>query len=199
MGNCFCFAKRSHLEGNHTVNHEELKNAGNELYKEGKFDEAMILYSKAIQAKPNISIYYSNRALCYYKMRDFSKAFADSNSAYVLDNNNLKGLILCIKSKASEALGANISNLEHSLQYCKYLKTFKGEFSEANKEYCKTLKKKIRSLFNYIQRKNRKLTLKDYYSKALPNHIFLKMSAFFKEEVRQMESLMCPLTMVIII
>ena len=200
MGSCVCSAKKMrHVEVINTLNHEQLKQAGNELYKQGKYEEAIIQYSKAIKVKPDISIYYSNRALCYYKMRDFSKAFSDSNSARTLDNNNLKALVYCIKSKGSEALEGNLSNLEQALDYCKLLKTFKGEFNDTNKEYCKNLKNKIKSLFTYIQRKNQRFILKEYYSKVLPKETFLKLSGFFQEESRQMESLMCPLTIVIVI
>lgn len=83
MGNCMCFKKRN-LSRN--INHEELKVNGNELFRNGKYEDAIVEYSKAILADSKKSIYYSNRALCYYKIKAYSKAFEDSNAAYVLDN-----------------------------------------------------------------------------------------------------------------
>ena len=198
MGNCLCFKKRK-SEEIYTVDHKELKLAGNEFYKQGKYDEAINEYSKAIKVEPNISIYYSNRALCFYKLRDYKNAYFDGNFALKLDKNNFKGLVICVKSKASQALEGDIEHFYHSLEYCKQFKLFFEKISEADKMYCNHLKKKIKSLFNYIDKKQKKRNLTLYYSDILPNELLAKIKHFIEPANISIESLNCPLTIVKII
>lgn len=58
-------------------NSDEAKNTGNDLFKEGKFEEALDLYNKAIELNPLNYLVYSNRALVYVKLGNTQKAIED--------------------------------------------------------------------------------------------------------------------------
>jgi tetratricopeptide (TPR) repeat protein len=194
MGNCLCFKSR----GGPTevvASSEEYKLFGNQLFKQQKYEEAAVQYSKAIKINNKVSVYFSNRALCYYKLKKYHQAFEDGNSGYVIDNNNLKALILCIKSKASEALQGNLENFEHSLKYCEFFNY--SSMADSNKEYCESLTRKIKSLFKFVEAKEKKTKLIQYYSKILPKDTYTKLIQLFSNESEQMESCICPLTMVL--
>ena len=208
MGNCLCFKKRN--DNNHeqkivrneiqsTISDEEHKKAGNELFRQGKIPEAIDEYSKAITINPTVSIYYSNRSLCYYKLKDYKNSCADSNLAFSIDNTNIKALILCAKSKALEALNGDFRNFEDSIIYCKELKIITLKKNESHVSYCKRLKRKIKSLYNYIKRKQEKKTLMKYYKQNLPFDVFIKLKKLAKQKTEIYESLQCPLTMVLFI
>lgn len=61
-------------------NSEELaslfKDQANSLFKEKKYDEAIALYTKALDCSPN-KTYYGNRAAAYLENGDFKMAFQD--------------------------------------------------------------------------------------------------------------------------
>jgi tetratricopeptide (TPR) repeat protein len=64
---------------------------GNEAFKSGSFQQAIIHYSEAISIDPtgHVAI-YTNRALAYQKLGRFSEALADSRAAIKMDCNFLK-------------------------------------------------------------------------------------------------------------
>ena len=55
------------------------------------FDEAISLYTKAIELNPNVAIYYGNRSFAYLKMECFGYALNDASKAIELDPNYVKG------------------------------------------------------------------------------------------------------------
>lgn len=55
----------------------ELKNKGNEFYKEGALQDALEMYTKSIETDPSNYVVYSNRALIYQKLEQHSKAIED--------------------------------------------------------------------------------------------------------------------------
>jgi tetratricopeptide (TPR) repeat protein len=196
MGNCLCFKRSVHAPAR-VVSDEEHKLVGNKLFKEGKYDEALVQYSDAISKNPTVSIYFSNRALCYYKLKKFSFALADSNSAYKLDPSNFKAAILSIKSKASLALAGNMQYFQDALATCKQLKISANTTKNVQiADYCKNLKKKIKSLFYYIQQSQTKALLLEYYSKVLPEKAFSTLSKILERKVHKIDGLLCPLTIV---
>ncbi|CAH8646269.1 unnamed protein product [Schistosoma curassoni] len=73
-----------------TLTHQSLKDMGNQLFNSCQYNEAVQCYTHAITQQPNISSYYSNRALCYIQMQDYSKVLSDCRKAIDLDQNNLK-------------------------------------------------------------------------------------------------------------
>ncbi|XP_043567027.1 E3 ubiquitin-protein ligase CHIP [Chiloscyllium plagiosum] len=86
---------------------QELKEQGNRLFLNRKYQEAAASYSKAIVRKelkrrecpccwwrsnrnPSVAVYHTNRALCYVKMQQFDKAVADCKHALELDSQSVK-------------------------------------------------------------------------------------------------------------
>ena len=69
---------------------EEHNNKANELYKAGKFPEALKEYNESIKRNPNNPKYYSNRSACYTKLMEFPYACKDCDKAIELDSNYLK-------------------------------------------------------------------------------------------------------------
>ncbi|KAJ8377232.1 hypothetical protein AAFF_G00264600 [Aldrovandia affinis] len=68
----------------------ELKEQGNRLFLGRKYAEASACYSKAISRNPSVSVYYTNRALCYVKQQQHQKALADCRHALELDSQSVK-------------------------------------------------------------------------------------------------------------
>lgn len=70
--------------------HHTLKDMGNRSFSEARYQEAILYYTSAIKKQPNISSYYSNRALCYVQMQEYAKALPDCRRSIQLDESNLK-------------------------------------------------------------------------------------------------------------
>lgn len=67
----------------------DFKEAGNRHFQENKFDEAIKLYSKAIDIKEDPS-FYTNRCLCYMKLKNWELAADDCRRVLELDSRNVK-------------------------------------------------------------------------------------------------------------
>ena len=52
---------------------EALKAKGNDFYKKRDFDEALKFYQQAIDANPDETTFYSNKAACYFEKKDYEK------------------------------------------------------------------------------------------------------------------------------
>lgn len=71
----------------------EAKERGNELFKAGKFKEAIAEYSDAIKRDPECAAYYSNRAAALTKVMDVSGAMADCDRCLKLDPKFTRGYV----------------------------------------------------------------------------------------------------------
>ena len=69
------------------------KNAGNELFKQGKFKEAIEQYTEAIKRNPKNIAAYSNRANCYSKLMSWQQALNDSEKCIEIDPTFIKAHI----------------------------------------------------------------------------------------------------------
>ena len=69
---------------------EEENKKANELYKAGKFPDALKVYEEAIKRNPKLPKYYTNRAQCYIKLMEFYQAIKDCESALKIDPKTLK-------------------------------------------------------------------------------------------------------------
>jgi len=67
---------------------DQYKQEGNRLFHIKKYEEAIKQYTKAINKGPSslIPILYSNRALCYLKLKQYEKAIVDCKST--IENNS---------------------------------------------------------------------------------------------------------------
>ncbi|EGR31769.1 stress-induced protein sti1 family protein, putative, partial [Ichthyophthirius multifiliis] len=69
----------------------EYKNQGNKAFQENRFEEAVDLFTKAIQINPNDHVYYSNRSGAYASKGDLEKALEDANKCIQLKPDWAKG------------------------------------------------------------------------------------------------------------
>lgn len=60
------------------------------LHLEGKYDDALSLYTKAIELNPTVPAYYGNRSFCYIKTEYYGCALEDANKALELDKKYVK-------------------------------------------------------------------------------------------------------------
>lgn len=95
---------------------ETIKNEGNRLMKDGKYNEALLQYNRAITYDPKNPIFYCNRAAAYIRLGDNDKAIIDCKSALVYNPNY---------GKAYGRLGIAYSNL--------------GKYEEAQQAYAKAI------------------------------------------------------------
>jgi STIP1 family protein 1 len=68
----------------------DLKNEGNALFSARKYRDAIVCYSKAIVRDPSVSTFYTNRALCYLKLRQWDIACQDCHRAIDNDPHSIK-------------------------------------------------------------------------------------------------------------
>lgn len=68
----------------------DYKNAGNRLCTLYRHEDAISYYDKAIAKDPNVSIFYSNKALCHLKLQQWPQAIQDCRKALELDPNSIK-------------------------------------------------------------------------------------------------------------
>ncbi|XP_072027379.1 RNA polymerase II-associated protein 3-like [Amphiura filiformis] len=92
------------------------KDKGNALFKEGKYDQAVICYTAGMEADPSNGILPANRAMALLKLKRYSEAEADCNKAISLD---------CTYVKAYSRRGAARIEL--------------GKLEEANKDFKQVL------------------------------------------------------------
>uniref|UniRef100_A0A8C6SHX3 Sperm associated antigen 1a n=1 Tax=Neogobius melanostomus TaxID=47308 RepID=A0A8C6SHX3_9GOBI len=67
-----------------------LKQEGNDLVKNGHFQEAAEKYTQCLALQPNECAVYTNRAICFLKVNRFEEAKQDCDSALELEPSNKK-------------------------------------------------------------------------------------------------------------
>ncbi|VDN91367.1 unnamed protein product [Brugia pahangi] len=72
---------------------EKEKIKGNELFKRGKYPEAMKHYNEAVKRDPENPVLYSNRAACYTKLMEFQRALEDCDTCIKKDPTFIKAYI----------------------------------------------------------------------------------------------------------
>ena len=69
---------------------EVAKDAGNVLFKEGHYAQAIVKYNEAIDLDPEVPAFYTNRAFCHLKMENHGLVIADATVAIELDKTFVK-------------------------------------------------------------------------------------------------------------
>ncbi|KAJ0972194.1 hypothetical protein J5N97_020153 [Dioscorea zingiberensis] len=69
---------------------EQLRETGNVAFKKERFGAAIDAYTEAIVLCPNVSVYWTNRALCHMKRNDWTRVEEDCTRAVELDNSSVK-------------------------------------------------------------------------------------------------------------
>ncbi|XP_076803678.1 mitochondrial import receptor subunit TOM70-like isoform X2 [Clavelina lepadiformis] len=100
---------------------QELKNEGNRLFKQGKYDEAIKKYSEAIEVCPEKnktekSTYHQNMAAALEKLENWEGVVKECSCAVALNQRYVKALHR--RSKAFEKLGKKESCLEDITTVC---------------------------------------------------------------------------------
>jgi DnaJ family protein C protein 7 len=99
----------------------ELKNdRGTQLYITKKYQEAIQLYTEAIELCPDVSVYYGNRSACYIMLHQYEVALEDARKAVALDPSSVKGHVgigICSLAvgDSTAAHSALLAVREHSL------------------------------------------------------------------------------------
>lgn len=92
------------------------KSQADAAYKRGNYEEAVELYTKALQQAPNDQRLWTNRAQTYFKLKRWNLIIDDCTEALRLDSLNLKALFR--RGRAYQQLGniqAARADLNHAL------------------------------------------------------------------------------------
>ncbi|CAF0728958.1 unnamed protein product [Brachionus calyciflorus] len=106
---------------------ETFKNEGNVCYKEGKYKEAVDLYTQAIDLVPKNAAYYGNRAAAYFMLKKYKEVVNDSKVALSIDPKYVKGYLR--EGKAHLFLGDSQSAI-NCLQIAKSLEPSNASITE---------------------------------------------------------------------
>jgi len=71
------------------VHPDDLKDRGNVALREGRFEDAIALYTQAIALEPK-AVYFNNRAIAHQNLRRFDAAVADATLALEHDSRYVK-------------------------------------------------------------------------------------------------------------
>jgi len=125
--------------------YEELKQKGNDAFKNGKNDEAINYWSDAITHVENndndkdlLKVLYSNRSGAYLKLKNKQKALDDANKCISLDRSWTKGFI-----RKGDALHSDLKYIEAYNSYNE------GSRIDPND---KSIKEKMETMMNLIAR-----------------------------------------------
>ncbi|KAJ0549737.1 putative U box domain, tetratricopeptide-like helical domain superfamily [Helianthus annuus] len=99
-----------------TIQAEQLKQDGNLYFKKNRLGAAIDAYTEAITLSPNVSVYWTNRAVCYRKRNDWTRVEEDSRKAVELDHASIKGhFMLGLALIQREKYAQGIKELERAL------------------------------------------------------------------------------------
>jgi tetratricopeptide (TPR) repeat protein len=76
------------------------RKVGNDLFKAGRFSEAVIAYGEGLESSPGNAVLLCNRAACRSKLNQWEKAVEDSNAALEAQPNYTKALLRRAQSNA---------------------------------------------------------------------------------------------------
>ncbi|XP_031565648.1 serine/threonine-protein phosphatase 5-like [Actinia tenebrosa] len=113
---------------------EQLKTQANNLFKDGKYEAAIGLYSMAIELNPSVPAYLGNRSFCYLKTEYYGLALADANKAIQLDKKYIKGYYR--RATANMALGKfklSLKDYEMVVKFRPNDKDAKAKYTECKK------------------------------------------------------------------
>lgn len=118
---------------------EKYKTEANDCFKKQQFNDAIDLYTKAIETNPNVAIYYGNRSFAFLKMECFGSALTDASKAIELDKTYVKGFYR--RAAATMALG----KWKEALKDYEYVTKMRPSDKDAKLKYneCNKIVKKI--------------------------------------------------------
>jgi tetratricopeptide (TPR) repeat protein len=176
------------------VSSEEYKTRGNEFFSKGNYQQAAEQYKSAIKINKNVSIYHSNLANCYYRLKNYKESYKSASTASELDPHNFKALVYQIRSSACLALEGDSLYFNISLKLCN--KSTDSKLSPDSKHQLSLLSTKIQNIFSQVQKNEKKKSLLSYYSIHLPPDKHQSLKSFLEPKEFNLPSLTCPLTLV---
>uniref|UniRef100_A0A0K0ECT1 E3 ubiquitin-protein ligase CHIP n=1 Tax=Strongyloides stercoralis TaxID=6248 RepID=A0A0K0ECT1_STRER len=146
----------------------ELKAKGNRLYLQGKYEDALNYYSKAIIHDSTIPTFFTNRALCYMHLKKFDKVMEDCRKTLDMDSKNIKattmmGRALLNQGQYDEA----IKYLMKANEYCRESGQLYGD------EIFASLRQAKRAKFRQEEEKRiqQEIELQSYLNNLIKNDI----------------------------
>ena len=113
---------------------EDLKEKGNALFKQKRYEDAIGYYNKAIKLNPNQEVLYSNKGTCEKCLKEYKEAIRDYEKALEINPKNTKNMnrlasVYIIKGKIGDAkiLQEKALNLEP------YNSTFREQMTSIEK------------------------------------------------------------------
>ena len=195
MGNCLCIKPHEVTEGL-IASPEENKRTGNYLFSIGKYKEASAQYRACINRNPNNSVYYSNNAICCYKLLMYKEAFENAICGFKIDRNNAKALALCVKAKVALCLGGSVREWQEALGFCSQFELYKGvKGREGDYQYGKRMLPKVENLGFRVKLTERKNRVLAYYT-VNTQSMFPAILRIINRESPSLNSIICPLTLV---
>lgn len=182
---------------------EAIKDKGNACFLTRDYSSAITYYTAAIRLCSSISVIFSNRSRCYFMLKDYENSLNDALRSTELNQNNLKGHLLQIRSLANlSKMSLDLTQAKKSLEHCKFVYQYANslnqpEFSSA----CVPLKQKIKVLIfvKKLEIFNQKVSrLKNYYKKIVNwDRTMNLLNKFVIEKSFQhvSDNFLCPITL----
>ncbi|CAI9572910.1 unnamed protein product, partial [Staurois parvus] len=82
--------------GAEKMNSENLREDGNKHFKSGDYEAAILCYTKAIKISTDTqdkAVVHRNRAACYLKLENYTKAEEDASKAIEVDGGDVKSSV----------------------------------------------------------------------------------------------------------
>jgi len=117
---------------------EKYKEQGNDEFKKGNFDKAIEFYTYATEMDPRNHVFFTNRALCYEKMKKYDKALRDAEKSVQLNKDWEKGHYR--RGVSLRELGRYAEALD-AFEICQNLSSKNDEYKKAYDEAKKLMYK----------------------------------------------------------
>uniref|UniRef100_A0A8D2LII1 Protein unc-45 homolog B n=1 Tax=Varanus komodoensis TaxID=61221 RepID=A0A8D2LII1_VARKO len=128
----------------------ELRREGNALFQEGRYEEALAAYTRALslcppeaRPGPQRALLYRNRAACHLKLENYTQAESDASKAIEADGRDVKSLFR--RSQALQKLGRHDQAIL-DLQRCLSLEPKNKVFQEALHNFGSSMCEKMRAM-----------------------------------------------------
>ncbi|XP_041320947.1 protein unc-45 homolog A isoform X2 [Pyrgilauda ruficollis] len=128
------------------VTAEQLRARGNALFQAGDPAAALAAYTEALSLSDAVSeraVLHRNRAACYLKLEDYTKAEADATKAIEADGRDVKALFR--RSQALQQLG-RLDQAVSDLQRCVSLEPRNKAFHEALRALGSSMHEKMKAM-----------------------------------------------------
>jgi len=151
------------------------KDEGNEAFKACKYDEALKLYTEALQVDPENKItnskLYFNRAAVSAKLKKWNQSVEDCNTCLSLDDTYIKAYLRRAKSYMElEKFEEAVRDYEKLLKMDRSNFEFRQLLSNAKNELKKSLRKDYYKILGVDRNANEEEIKKAYKKRALEHH-----------------------------